>query len=47
METKDASQDQLDFKTALIVTLLLSVCLLPAVWELTSAIVQYLKLYSQ
>jgi hypothetical protein len=47
MDRTDASKDQLDFKTALILTVLVSVCLWPVVWELTSAIVQYLKPYSQ
>jgi hypothetical protein len=47
MDRIDASKDQLDFKTALILTALASVCLWPVVWELTSAIVQYLKPYSQ
>jgi hypothetical protein len=47
MDRIDASKDQLDFKTALILTALASVCLWPAVGELTSAIVQYLKPYSQ
>jgi hypothetical protein len=47
MDRNDASQDRLDFKMALIVTLLSSVCLWPVVWELTSAVVQYLKPYSK
>jgi hypothetical protein len=43
MDRKDPAQDQLGFGMALILTLLSSVCWWPVVWELTSAIVQYLK----
>jgi hypothetical protein len=47
MDRTDASKDQLDFKAALILRVLASVCLWPVAWELTSAIVQYLKPYLQ
>jgi hypothetical protein len=35
MDRTDASKDQMDFKTALILKVLASVCLWPVVWELT------------
>ena len=47
MGRTDASKDHLDFKAALILAVLLPICLWPVVWELTSAIVQYLTPYSQ
>ena len=43
----DASKDHLDFKAALILAVLTPICLWPVVWELTSAILQYLTPYSQ
>jgi hypothetical protein len=42
MDRRDPAQDQLGFGTALILTLLLSFCLWPVIWELTSALAQYL-----
>jgi len=47
MDRTDASKDHLDFKAALILAVLAPICLWPVVWELTSAIVQYLAPYSQ
>ena len=47
MDRTDASKDHLDFKAALILAVLTPICLWPVVWELTSAIVQYLTPYSQ
>ena len=47
MDRTDASKDHLDFKAALILAVLAPICLWPVVWELTSAIVQYLTPYSQ
>ena len=47
MDRIDASEDHLDFKTALILAVLVPICLWPVVWELTSAIVQHLTPYSQ
>ena len=47
MDRTDASKDHLDFKAALILAVLVPICVWPVVWELTSAIVQYLTLYSQ
>jgi hypothetical protein len=47
MDRTDASKDHLDFKAALILAVLVPICLWPVVWELTSAIVQYLTPYSQ
>ena len=43
MDRADASKDHLDFKAALILAVLAPICLWPMVWELTSAIVQYLS----
>ena len=47
MDRTDASKDHLDFKAALILAVLAPICLWPVVWELTSAIVQYLTPYAQ
>jgi hypothetical protein len=47
MDRTDASKTHLDFKAALILAVLVPICLWPVVWELTSAIVQYLTPYSQ
>ena len=46
MDRTDASKDHLDFKAALILAVFVPICLCPVVWELTSAIVQYLTAYS-
>jgi hypothetical protein len=40
------AKDHLDFKAALILAVFVPICLCPVVWELTSAIVQYLTAYS-
>jgi hypothetical protein len=47
MGTKMPLQDRQTKGETLIAILLFSLCVWPVVWELTSAIVQYLKPYSQ
>ena len=42
MDRKIVFQGQLDVGTVLIAILLLLLCLLPIVWELASAVLQYL-----
>ena len=42
MDRKIVFQDRLDVGTVLIAILLLLLCLLPIVWELASAVLQYL-----
>ena len=42
MDRKIVFRDRLDVGTVLIAILLLLLCLLPIVWELASAVLQYL-----
>jgi hypothetical protein len=45
MDRTNTSKDHPDFNAALILAVLTPICFWPVVWELTSAIVQYLTPY--